>query len=182
MNWNENTAEVYVSPRSIMGHYALAGFGVPLMTLDEYKTIEPGRLFIDSFTPLFYDDRDDGTLYMPGIEMFESRVTADFTFRQDRLWSISVHFDPITAGKVDAVISAINSSLQPKFQAPTREESKDLPGAYTLRYSQAGWPSLWVNLTDREKPVVMLTAVDPTAQAARQTAIRARQKNAFGRR
>jgi hypothetical protein len=150
------------------------------MTRDEYKSIEPTRLFIDSFTPLFYDDRDDVTLYMPGIEMFESKVTADFTFQQDRLRSISAQFDPVAAGKVDAVVSAIDSSLQPKFQAPRREESKDLPGAYTLHYSEAGWPSLWVNLTDREKPIVMLTVVDQSAQAARQAAIRTRQQNAFG--
>ena len=152
------------------------------MTRDEYKSIEPTRLFIESFEPLFYDDRDDVTLYMPGIEMFDSKVNADFAFRQDRLWSISAYFDPVSASKVDAVMSAIDSSLQATFQAPSREDSKEIPGAYTLHYSQAGWPSLWVNLTDREKPIVMLTAVDPIAQGARQAAIRTRQQNAFGRR
>lgn len=169
-----------MSPQEV--RRTLTGFGVPLMTRDEYKSIEPTRLFIESFTPLFYDDRDDVTLYMPGIEMFDSKVDADFTFRQDRLWSISAYFNPVSASKADAVVSAIDSSLQAKFQAPSREDSKDVPGAYTLHYSQAGWPSLWVNLTDRQKPIVMLTVVDPTAQAARQAATRTRQQNAFGRR
>jgi hypothetical protein len=167
-----------MSPQEV--RRTLAGFGVPLMTRDEYKSIEPTRLFIEGFTPLFYEDRDEVTMYMPGIEMFDSKVDADFSFRQDRLWSISAYFDPLRASTVDAVVSALDGGLQAKFQGPSREDSKDVPGAYTLHYAHAGSPSLWVNLTDRAKPIVMLTVVDPIAQAARQAAILTRQQNAFG--
>jgi len=170
-----------MSPQEV--RRTLGGFRLPLMTSAEYKSSGSAtRLLIDSFTPLFYDDRDEVTLYMPGIEMFDSKVDADFTFRQDRLRAINVHFDPVSASKVDEVVSAIDSSLKERFQAPTREDSKDVQGEYTLHYSQSGWPSLWVNTTDREKPIVLLAIVDPTAQAERSAAIRSRQQNAFGRR
>lgn len=156
------------------------------MTRDEYGKTEPKRLFLDSlpdvWTPLFYDDRDEVTLYMPGIEMFDSKVDADFTFEQDCLSAVSAHFDPISTSKADAVVSAIDSSLRARFQTPTREASKEVPGAYTLHYSLAGWPSMWVNLTDGDKPIVTLDIVDPIAQRTRHAAVLARQQNAFGQR
>lgn len=53
---------------------ALDRFGAALITRDEYKRTEPTRLFIESFIPLFYDDRDNVTLYMPGIEKWKESL------------------------------------------------------------------------------------------------------------
>lgn len=172
-----------MSPQEV--RRTLAALRVPLMTRDEYdeyrSTTEPSRQRLAILVPLFRG-RDDVTLYTPGIEMFDSKVDAALTFRRDRLWSIEAYFDPVEASKVDTVASAVNSSLQAAFRAPSRVDSKEVPGAYTLHYSQTGWPYLWVNVTDPEKPIIILRSIDSTAQAAEQTAIRTRQQEAFGRR
>lgn len=44
---------------------------------------------------------------MPSIEMYESKVEAEFTFREDRLSYIAVYFDPVNPAKTTAVVESI---------------------------------------------------------------------------
>ena len=131
--------------------------------------------------PLFSDDaRRDASSYMPSIEMFESRVAAEFGFRDDRLSWVAVHFDPIAHSKSEAVVSTIESVLRSTYRFSSREESQEVPGAYTLHFASASAsPSLWVNLTELKKPIIILTVVHPTTQADRKREIENRQRNAF---
>lgn len=164
---------------------ALAGFGAQLLTLEEYRGIEqtphPALGLPASFVPLFSDDRIDNlVLIMPGIEMFQSKVEAEFHFRHERLQSVSVYFDPVSPSAAETVVSSVDSRLRAGLQLARREESKEIPGAYTLHYvSPSGPPSLWVNLTDREQPIIILTVVDPTRETERRDRIQSRQQSAF---
>jgi hypothetical protein len=116
---------------------------------------------------------------MPGIEMFDSRVDADFSFRRDRLRTVTVRFDPVRASS-EAVVERIDGMLRAAFSAPSREDSADVAGAYRLNYSQTGRPSLWVNLSDPTKPQIILTLVDLAAQAIQDERIQTREQRAFG--
>lgn len=110
-------------------------------------------------------------------------MEGEFSFRQNRLRSVSVYIDPVSAGKADAVVSSVDGVLRVAYQPAGREDSKEVPGAYTLHYMSAGGRrSLWVNTTDRQKPIIILTAVDPSLETERRDRTQSRQQNAFGRR
>ena len=118
---------------------------------------------------------------MTSIEMFDSKVEAEFSFRRWRLASVGVHIDPIARSKADSVVAAVESKLRSTYQFSRREESRDVPGAYTLNFtSSSATPSLWVNLTDRARPIIILTVVHPTTQLARKREIENRENTAFG--
>ena len=118
---------------------------------------------------------------MPSIEMFDSVVEAEFRFRRGRLVSVEVYVDPISHDKADSVVAAIESKLRSTYQFSRREESPDVPGAYMLEFASASAnPSLWVNLTKREEPVIILWVVHPRTQLARKREIESREQTAFG--
>ncbi len=120
---------------------------------------------------------------MPGIEMFDSKVEGEFGFRDDRLTWVGAHFDPVPRSKSGAVVASLDGNLRSTYSFSGREESSEVPGAYTLRFSSAAAaPSLWVNLTDHDKPIIVLTVLNPTIQADRQREIEVRQRTAFGQR
>ena len=118
---------------------------------------------------------------MPSIEMFDSVVEAEFRFRRGRLVSVGVYVDPISHDKADSVVAAIESKLRSTYQFSRREESHDVPGAYMLEFTSASAnPSLWVNLTKREEPVITLWVVHARTQLARKREVESREQTAFG--
>ena len=115
--------------------------------------------------------------------LFDSKVEAEFSFRQARLVSVGVHIDPIAHTKPESVVSTVESKLRSTYQFSRREESQEVPGAYTLHFtSPTATPSLWVNLTERERPIIILTVVQPTTQMNRKREIEDREHRPFGQR
>ena len=111
----------------------------------------------------------------------DTLVEAEFGFRDERLSWVGVYFDPIAHSKSEAVVSTIDSGLRSTYRFSGREESQEVPGAYTLHFASAGAsPSLWVNLTKPDRPIIILTVVHPTTQADRKREIENRQQKAFG--
>ena len=152
-----------------------------LLSYEEYRQQETSPTFL-LFSPFLYEDRTrNETLYMPGIEMFESNVEAVFGFRDDRLSWVRADFDPVARSTSEAVVASLDSMLRTAYQFSDREESQEVPGAYRLRFaSTSATPSLWVNLTDPEKPIISLTVLNPSIQADRQREIETRERTAFG--
>jgi hypothetical protein len=162
---------------------AVAKHGAQLLAYADYRRSEPSPSINRSgFTPLFSDDRkDDSSFFMSSIEMFDSKVEAQFSFRHSRLASVGVYIDPIAHSKAESVVAALESKLRTTYQFSGREESPHVPGAYTLHFKSAtGIRSLWVNLTTRERPIIILTVTHPTTEMDRKREIQNRERTAFG--
>src|SRR5438128_1191758 len=73
-----------VSPQEV--RRALARDNARLLSYEEYRRDEPSPSIEIFGTPLFSEDLiRNASLYMPGIEIFDSKVEAEFGFRDDRL-------------------------------------------------------------------------------------------------
>jgi hypothetical protein len=156
--------------------------GADLLTYEVYRRTEPSPLIKDyDFEFLISEDRRrSSSLYMPSIEMNDSKVEAEFNFRDDRLVSVSVHFDPISASHSQDVAKSLEERLGKTYQYSKREDSTEVPGAYTLRFtSPSATPVLWVNLTKAEQPIIILTMLSPKIQSAELERIRHREQTAF---
>ncbi len=115
---------------------SLARHGAQLLSYEDYRKTEP-EPSIDTFgfIPLFSEDRrEDASLYMSSIEMFDSKVEAEFSFRRGRLVSVGVHIDPIAHSKAESVLAAVESKLRSTYQFSRREDSHDVAGAYTAAF------------------------------------------------
>ncbi len=171
-----------MSPQEV--RRSLAHHGAQLLSYEDYRKTEPEPSIETpvGFIPLFSDDRrEDASFYMSSIKMFDSKVEAEFSFRRGRLASVGVHIDPIAHSKAESVLAAIESRLRSTYQFSRREDSHDVAGAYTLHFTSASAiPSLWVNLTDRDRPIIILTVVHPTTQLTRKREIESRESTAFG--
>jgi len=170
-----------MSPQEV--HRAVGKHGAQLLTYDEYKRSEPSpNIDTFGFIPVFSDDRRrDASLYMSSVEMFDSKVEAEFSFRDGRLASVGVHFDPIATSRSESVAATIGTKLRNDYQFAGHEESPSVPGAYTLHFtSPSVIPSLWVNLADREQPIIILTLVHSSAQMDRKHEVEKREHAAFG--
>lgn len=170
-----------MSPQEV--RRAVSRHGAQLLTYEDDRKSEPSPS-IDALgaIPLFSDDRrEDVSYYTSSIEMFDSKVEAEFRFWQQRLASVSVHFDPIAPRKADSVVSEIESRLRSIYEFSQREESQQVPGAYTLRFaSRSATPSLWVNLAEHQRAIIVLTIVHPTTQLERKRQVKNRERTAFG--
>jgi len=161
---------------------ALKSDGAELVSYDAYRTIERFPLIDDfGFVPLFSEDRRrDSSLYMPSIEMNDSRVEAEFNFQDDRLRSVNVHYDPVRPSHAQLVTDSLEQRLRTTYQYARREESVEIPGAYRLHFTSASAsPSLFVNLTAPKHPILILTIVSPKLTAAEAERIRQRERTAF---
>jgi len=169
-----------MSPQEVRRSFAI--HGAQLLSYEDYRKTESSPS-IDTFgvIPLFSDDRRaDTAFYMSSIEMFDSKVEAEFSFRQGRLGSVGVHIDPIAKTKAESVVTAVESKLRGAYQFLHREESREVPGAYTLNFkSPSANASLWVNLTEPERPIIILTVAVPTTRTDRKREIQNRENAAF---
>ncbi len=150
-----------------------------LLTYGEYQKTETLPLIEHNifFEPLFSEDKiKESYLYMPSIQMYESVVEAEFTFREDRLSYVAVYFDPVNPAKSQAVIESVENNLKSFCQLSSREDSKDVPGAYTVHFtSPSSKPSLWVNLTDK-RPIIILNLLNPKTESDKQQQILMRSR------
>lgn len=170
-----------MSPQEV--RRAVAKHGAQLLTYEDYRRSEPSPS-IDTLDaiPVFSDDRREGAaFYTSSIEMFDSKVEAEFSFRQARLVSVGVHIDPIGRTKPESVVSTVESKLRSTYQFSRHEESQEVPGAYTLHFtSPTATRSLWVNLTERARPIIILTVVHSTTKMNRKREIDDREHTGFG--
>jgi hypothetical protein len=155
-----------------------------LVSYSEYRSISGDEALINhtiDLTPLLAsDERDWYSLYMPSIEMFDATTEAVFEFEHSRLRYVYVHFS--NKSKPQSVVDSLTAALQSHYKLAQREESKSVPGAYTLHFqSESVTPLLWVNLTDAQKPITVLSIARPSDDADRQRKIQQRQDSAFGR-
>ncbi len=179
--------------------------GTQLLAFDEYKRVEQTPL-IDYFDwlTIYSEDRNHyAELFMPSIELFDTRTEAQFTFRLGRLESVSVHFGSYRLTNALVIVESVKSHLLKTYQFSEREDSKDVRGAYTLKYASANASaSLWVNLTDSKddplgielppgfvldeasnsnrKRYIILTLFDSKSHAERKQQIKERERKAFG--
>jgi hypothetical protein len=161
---------------------ALKNDGAELISYEAYRRTEASPLIDDlGFVPLFSEDRRRGSsLYMPSIQMNDSKVEAEFNFRDDRLVSVSVHFDPVSPSQSQAVAKSLEERFRGSYQYSRREDSAEVPGAYTLHFtSPSAAPLLWVNLTDPKHPIIILTMLSPKLQSAEAQRIRQREQTTF---
>jgi hypothetical protein len=169
-----------MSPQEV--RRSLSKHGAQLLSYEDYRRTEPSPS-IDTFgaIPVFSNDRSgDASFYMSSIEMFDSKVEAEFSFRQGRLASVGVHIDPAVHRNAGAVVATIESKLRGAYRFSHREESQHVPGAYALHFtSSSAVPSLWINLTDSERPIIILTVSHPTIQMDRKREVESREHEAF---
>jgi len=162
---------------------ALKKDGAELISYDAYRRTEESPLIESNifFVPLFSEDRRrESSLYMPSIQMSDSKVEAEFNFRDDRLIFVSVHFEPVQISQSQAVAKFLEERLRGAYQYSGREESTAVPGVYTLHFtSQSAAPSLWVNLTEPKRPIIILSIVSPKVQSSEAQRIRQREQSAF---
>lgn len=126
-----------------------------------------------SFIPLNYSWEKWEAFYMPSIILFESFAETSFSFEQGKLVDLSVQFSPISASKSQFLVEILDSEFKNKYVFENREESTNLPGAYTLIYRKNGVVvRLWVNLTNSKNPVIIAYIIDDLARIAREEKIK----------
>lgn len=172
---------------------ALARVGARLLTEAEFRDAERGlrandfdslTIFLpSSFVPLFPEDEQRSlALYMPAVELFGAAARARFEFWDNRLSYVETEIDPISAAGAQETANTIDRELRKTSTFDRREDSQEVPGAYTLFYvTPRVQPQLWVNLVDPKKPIVILRILHPPTQDARRREVEDRERTAFGR-
>ena len=162
---------------------ALKKYHAQLVDYDSYMRVSGDYALIHpfDFTPILNsDERDVYSLYMPSIQMFGAVTKAEFEFQRSRLQYVAAHF--MNEANSASVVSSLTSALEKHYVFVGRENSKGVPGAYTLHFKSASVaPSLWVNLTDPKKPVIILSILRSSDESDRQKRIQQREQSAFGR-
>lgn len=138
--------------------------GVQLVDYTKFSSIdqEIGKKnpFVkDLFQPLFAEDKlsEEKTQlwYMPSIDMFESQVVAEFTFKKNNLTFVQVCIFPIS--NPSHVVEVVTNELTSKYRLLQKETSKDVPGAYTLKFkNNLSNIDFWINLTEPNNPIISL--------------------------
>jgi len=93
------------------------------VTFEKLKSTPKRDLFSGKYqVPLFHDSEFKRTLwYMPSIEMYNSRVVAEFEFIEDKLVSIEIYIVPISNKNVVHIIESITESLKRKYESNDKE-------------------------------------------------------------
>lgn len=166
---------------------SLRKHGAVLTDFETYKSMEAGVLIFSPSSlgaiPLYSEDRTNNsnfTLYMPSIKMFNAVTQAEFEFRNKRLENVGVHFQSESLSDSPSLVENLRQQLQKRYKYISREESAEVPGAYTVMFSKGKVNAeMWVNLIDMKKPIVsvwLLYIPTKTIDAAR---IESREEDAF---
>ncbi len=162
---------------------ALSGEGAQLLSYDDYVRVEAKPLIEKlDFRPLYSEDRVNETVfYMPSIQLWSSRVEAEFTFKQDLLTSIAVYLESVDQPS-EAVVNLVDKELRSRYTFKARTDSTEVPGAYSLEFlnEQSRKASFWVNLVDKQKPILIIYFFDGTVLDAEKRQIQERQQRALG--
>lgn len=113
----------------------------------------------DLFQPLFAEDKlsEEKTQrwYMPSIEMFKSQVVAEFTFKKNRLTFVQIRIFPMS--NPSHIVELVTNELTSKYRLLQKETSKDISGAYTLKFkNDLSNIDFWINLADPNDPIISL--------------------------
>ncbi len=160
---------------------ALKKYGALLLSYEDYNRIEtsPSVRPLDLIEVLSEHKGRDFSLYMPSIEMYGSKVEAEFTFTEARLTYVTIYFDAILSDW-QSVISSVESKLRSLSEFSHREDSKQVPGAYSLHFKKGSVvQSLWVNPRDR---IISLNLRHEKTGDLRKQLIERREREALGTR
>ena len=160
---------------------ALHKAGAELLTYEQYKRVDQHGLIrndVLDIVPFYFEDQNQYVSYvMPSINLFETTAEAEFTFCQQRLDSVSVYFGCYGLSNALAVVETLKSHLLNVYQLAEREDSEDVPGAFSLNFiSEGSQASLWVNVSDANEQQVNLTLTSSDAQNEKQKKLREREK------
>jgi hypothetical protein len=167
-----------MSPQEV--RRAIALDGARLLPYDEYRRTEP-LASIEVYGPPVLSETAvrETALYMPSIEMFDARVEGEFTFSDDKLRWVAVYFQSLKSSPA-SLVSALEKRLRSDYRYVGREDSSQVPGAYTLNFdSPATSCSLWVNLAGN-RPLIILNLGSEQIAAMRRREIAARERRALG--
>lgn len=164
---------------------SLRKHGAILTEFKTFETTEPEVLFLSpsSFRPLYSEDRTskaDFRLYMPSIKMFNAITQAELDFRNKRLMNVGLHFQSEVLSESQLLVENLQEHLQKRYEYITREESAEVPGAYTLIYGKANViAKMWVNLTDMKKPIISIWLLHLPSKVQDISGIKLREDEAF---
>ena len=117
--------------------------------------------------------------FMERIEVFGAPAWFELMFFDGRLESMDAHFEP----NIDASTKAAEISKELETRGYTlqkREESNDVPGAYSVNYRRPPvTASLWVNLADPKDPIITLFLWDEGFKAQRDSEAAERNRRAL---
>jgi hypothetical protein len=156
--------------------------GGELITYEAYRRAQPDPAIEQlGFEFVFAEDRGKETsLYMPAIAMYGAKAEAEFNFWKNRLTWVNVYFVPVSQ-PAESVIATVEGRLREKYKFLDREESKQIPGAYSLHFGAGDVrPSLWINLTNQKKPIISLVIVSSWSEAERNRRLKDREEAALG--
>jgi len=164
---------------------ALRKHGAILTDFQTFKNMEAEVLIFSPslLIPVYSEDRPSSvnfTLYMPSIEIFNAVTQGEFDFRNKRLNSVGIHFQSVALSKTSLLVDNLKQHLQKRYKYIGREDSNEVPGAYTLIYGNGKVNAkLWVNLTDVKKPIVSIWLLHLPTQAQDASRIKSREEDAF---
>lgn len=132
-----------------------------LLTYGEYS-VDPGNPGFLDFTILAggipldreYSDRSTD-FFMSRIILYGFPAGTAFSFFDNKLNNVSVYFDT-SFGDTDFLLEHLKENLEKSYKFAEREESKYMPGAYSLKYKKDDVDAdLWVNTTGQDKIVTL---------------------------
>lgn len=131
-----------------------------LLTADEYS-LDPGNpetvaAILSRGVPLDKEYSDRSTVFfMSRIILYDFPAGTVFSFFDNKLDNVSIHFDA-SFGNTDFLLEHLKENLEKSYKFVEREESKDVPGAYSLQYKKDDVDAdLWVNMTGQNKIVIL---------------------------
>ena len=159
--------------------------GAILTDFQTLKNMEAEVLIFSpsSLIPIYSEDRPSNanfTLYMPSIEIFNAITQAEFDFRNKRLNGVGIHFQSVSLSETSLLVDNLKQHLQKRYKYIGREDSNEAPGAYTLLYGNDKVNAkLWVNLTDKKKPIISIWLSHLPTKAQDISRIKSREEEAF---
>ncbi len=164
---------------------ALRKHGAILIDFQTFKTMEAELLVFHPYSaiPLYSEDRpskENFTLYMPSIKMFDAVTQAEFHFRNRRLNIVGIHFQGEALSKTPLLVDNLEQHLQKHYKYIGREDSNEVSGAYALIYGDSKVNAkLWVNLTNVKEPIISIWLSHLPTQAQDALRIKSREEKSF---
>jgi len=164
---------------------ALRKRGAILTNFQTLKDMEAEVLIFSpsSFIPLYSEDRPSNTnftLYMPSIKMFNAVTQAEFGFQNNRLSCVGIYFQSEALSQTMLLVDNLKKDLQKRYKYIGREDSNEVPGAYTLIYGNSKVNAkLWINLTDVKNPIISIWLIHLPTQTQDILRIKSREEEAF---
>ncbi len=162
---------------------------IQLVDRKTFKSLDPEGsriiLFFEQSKFVFAEDelkRDETELwFLPSFEMFGSKVSAEFAFDKKKLISVYLVFIPLNNNNAADVVENLIEKINYVYQQVGKEASKEVLGAYRIKFrKKSSSATLWVNLTDKNKPIITLGLTYDNALANQRISfVKMREETAF---